>query len=567
MTAIVLDETLWKDIPEFPAYQAHPEGEIRNKKNKRIFNNESKKHKYKYVMLNKKSLFVHRVIALTFHPNPLNLPAVNHKDNNKRNNRADNLEWISHSDNVKQAVAVGRKVSTPTRKSTIRITLRNGVSTVYPSLVEGAKSLDVKREVLSTCLAGDKIYCGVPGLKNKEDRWLWKIEYVETGSPKVDSVEEKPITIDGFTDFIACSDGRILNKDRKPIGAIPDGHYIRVKGKDTSKAIHIIIALMFIPNPESKPYVNHKDGNKKNNIVSNLEWVTQKENMAHARETGLINIETLAAQGEKTRVPVYQLELDGNIIKKFNSLDEASEITGSSSNISAVCSSYTKDKDDRLRHSSAGYGWCYVRDYTVPKINGFFKKMFPELEGVEGIDYSKIRKYVDSGSRPVLQIDIDGSRIRLWESCQDVEKEMPMTTVSAIWISMNSNMTKICGGFYWRQALYDEIINQTTTYCKIIPEPVRIALEIPVGSGLSLRPEIIRLLRENVAENSCLTIKTKPIVQMTTTGEFIRNWSSPEKARHKLHLGRNNIEQVLKGKQQTACGYKWRHMTLEELCI
>jgi len=450
--------------------------------------------------------------------------------------------------------------------------MKNGISTVYSSLEDAATKMGIKRTVITTCLGNDGLYCGITSRSGKrEDRWLWKVERINTEVPVSESVEEKPILVEGYSDFIACSDGKILNKERKQLGSCgsSEADYPRVAGKggSGSRAIHILIALTFIPNPENKPYVNHKDGNKSNSAVSNLEWVTQKENMLHAIETGLINIETLAAQGEKTRVPVYQLELDGNIIKKFNSLDEASEITGSSSNISAVCSSYTKDKDDRLRHSSAGYGWCYVRDYTVPKINGFFKKMFPELEGVEGIDYSKIRKYVDSGSRPVLQIDIDGSRIKLWESCQDVEKEVPMTTVAAIWISMNSNMTKICGGFYWRQASYYEIINPTNIYTTVIPEPVRIALEIPAGSNLSLRPETVKLLHENTGEDGSLYIKTKPIVQMTTSGEVIRNWSSPEKARHTLHLGRNNIEQVLKGRQQTACGYKWRHMTLEELCI
>lgn len=74
-------------------------------------------------------------------------------------------------------------------------------------------------------------------------------------------------------------------------------------------------------------------------------------------------------------------------------------------------------------------------------------------------------------------------------------------------------------------------------------------------------------MHENIGEDGALHIKTKPIVQMTTTGEFIRNWSSPEKARHTLNIGRNNIEQVLKGRQQNACGFKWRSMTLEEMCI
>lgn len=60
-------------------------------------------------------------------------------------------------------------------------------------------------------------------------------------------------------------------------------------GKSKSFMVHRMTATAFIPNPENKPCINHLDGNKYNNKISNLEWVTYKENMKHAYDIGLYN--------------------------------------------------------------------------------------------------------------------------------------------------------------------------------------------------------------------------------------------------------------------------------------
>ena len=66
--------------------------------------------------------------------------------------------------------------------------------------------------------------------------------------------------------------------------------YCYVIMQHKNRSIHRLVAQAFIPNSDNKQYVNHKDGNKLNNCVDNLEWVTAKENTQHAIDTGLMNI-------------------------------------------------------------------------------------------------------------------------------------------------------------------------------------------------------------------------------------------------------------------------------------
>lgn len=57
-------------------------------------------------------------------------------------------------------------------------------------------------------------------------------------------------------------------------------------GQRTKLYIHALVANAFIPNPQHKPQVNHKDSNRANNHVGNLEWVTNAENLSHAKQKG-----------------------------------------------------------------------------------------------------------------------------------------------------------------------------------------------------------------------------------------------------------------------------------------
>ena len=91
------------NIDGWEKYQCDTEGIIYGQNGRPLKPNVNKKG-YKYVIFCKngktKTLMVHRIIALTFVENPMNLPMVNHKDGNKLNNKAENFEWTTNKDNI-----------------------------------------------------------------------------------------------------------------------------------------------------------------------------------------------------------------------------------------------------------------------------------------------------------------------------------------------------------------------------------------------------------------------------------------------------------------------------------
>lgn len=89
--------------------------------------------------------------------------------------------------------------------------------------------------------------------------------------------------------YEASDDGHIRSKKTKRIlhEFVGKDGYLRTQFDGKTRTVHRVIAIAFIPGEVGKDFVNHRDGNKQNNAVSNLEWCTRNENMRHAYSHGL----------------------------------------------------------------------------------------------------------------------------------------------------------------------------------------------------------------------------------------------------------------------------------------
>ena len=87
-----------------------------------------------------------------------------------------------------------------------------------------------------------------------------------------------------LSDYTITKNGEIINnRNGKKLKPQPNGKgYLRISIGGKLQFVHRLVAEKYIPNPENKPQVNHKDGNKLNNSVENLEWVSNMENRQHA---------------------------------------------------------------------------------------------------------------------------------------------------------------------------------------------------------------------------------------------------------------------------------------------
>jgi hypothetical protein len=275
------DMEIWKHVVNYHEYEVSSLGRIR--RNGKCLKPKGKV--YAIVNLSKDGIVgtfrLHRLIAETFLPNPESLKVVNHKDGNKLNNILSNLEWTTYSGNALHAKETGL-INHTSKK--VKMVTCDGNVTIFSSKKEAIDSLGISEHPI-------KKRSGIYHAKNYSLTWG-------------DDIEERNLAlvwkpVPGFDDFVVSECGEVWNiKTRSKMIPHESYGYLKVNMKDSlgikkHVLVHRAVASAFLDNPEKYPVVNHKNGNKKDNNLENLEYCSHARNAAHAVETGLVKRTTI----------------------------------------------------------------------------------------------------------------------------------------------------------------------------------------------------------------------------------------------------------------------------------
>ena len=347
--------SIYMEYTENPNYLVYSDGRVYSKYSNKFLSLSLTSGYYAVSLrINTKKLNerVHRLVAFHFvsNPNPIKCTSVNHKDSNKLNNDYRNLEWVAPQYNANHAV--NRESYRPSHTSSVHQIDTNGnIVNTFDSIVEAAKHTGISQWMISHC-------CGGRVIKSRDTKGAeYKWQFVEEA--KIDEVPIDAKSITGFENYTVTTDGRVYSLRKKGylIQRVTKDGYMSVCLKTPIRKenflVHRLVADTYLPKDSDRQIVNHKDSNRRNNDVSNLEYVTARENSIHSSKTGN---NAKFKKAVKMIDPVKKI-----VLASFTSLAEASKAT----KIDVMSISCCCNKKYRL---AGGYLWQFEDEIGIREV-------------------------------------------------------------------------------------------------------------------------------------------------------------------------------------------------------
>jgi len=399
---------IWKDISTHPNYQISSFGNVMNIYTKKLLNPNLNRLGYLSITLSKNNkqykFLVHRLVGIYFLDNYENKKTINHKNKIRNDNRVENLEWATVTEqnihkNLNNDKTIKNTFPMCSMKPIWRIDKNTGEKIEKYDNLTLAQDWCIQHKLTTSINAKGGISQAALGIRNYALGYKWEYEYNNNIIQK-EIWKDIPLSItSGHDGLQVSSQGRIKYKNGNIGNGFSSGEYLGISIGGKIFRLHRIIAQVFLENPENKPIVNHKDGNKLNAHLDNLEWVTSSENSIHSYETGL----------NKNVKPVIQFDIHMNKIKEFKSLKEAEIYTKiQAENIGKVCAGKIK--------TAKGFRFLFAKDYDENKdYNSHFIK--------------------NNKNKTVIQFDLKMNKINEFKSIIEASKELNISS---------NNISKCC---------------------------------------------------------------------------------------------------------------------------
>lgn len=506
------DSEIWTVVPFNTNYEVSTHGNFRYVKTKRTkkFNIDELKATQTRMRVNlyidKKAtgFYLHRLIAMTFIPNPNNLEEVNHIDGNPYNNRVDNLEWMTREENMRHFFEHREKYEGKHTKGVVLCNKSNEILQRYKCIDDCIVSLKLdisyatlygylnttiysyeKKSDASKHIYGANTYVGVTINKNKKYVTTYKKKYLGSFAIASDAakaydarVRELNIT-PCYVNFpnvgelqAIVGQKSIKNKNPKPGIYELQEHYLRFEEpvkesvQDTNpdvewrqieevpnysvsntglvkhtklerlltgynrngylqvtlqkervhfaRLVHRLVASAFIPNDDPlRIYVDHLDTDPRNNHVSNLRWVTPKENMNND-----LTKQHISAAHMKKSPKIFQVEIKtGNILSVEENAIEMEKRTNTHICYIQKIANYYK--------RALKYGF----ETILPVTNGSLKTYGPWIflyENESAFRMKILKEITPSlvGKKKVVQIDKAGNTVASYDSLYEASRTL-----------------------------------------------------------------------------------------------------------------------------------------------